>query len=49
MYRKLFQLSPEKQDRFGHLHILHLRNGRDIMIDSNGMDKVPLPDKRSNA
>ncbi|WP_171642008.1 hypothetical protein [Paenibacillus phytorum] len=49
MYRKLFQLSPEKQDLFGHLHILHLRNGRDIMIDSNGMDKVPLSDKRSNA
>ncbi|TDF91354.1 VOC family protein [Paenibacillus piri] len=47
MYSKLFQLSPDKQRRSGtgHLHFLQLQNGIDIMIDSNGMDKVPLPDK----
>lgn len=45
MYRKLFQLSPEQQERFGQLHIFHLPAGMDVMIDSNGMDNVPIPDK----
>ncbi|TCZ69611.1 hypothetical protein E0485_20230 [Paenibacillus albiflavus] len=27
------------------MHILHLPNGTDVMIDSNGMDNVPIPDK----
>lgn len=44
-YSRLFNLSREQQERFGHLHILHLPNGTDVMIDSNGMDNVPIPDK----
>ncbi|OBY76841.1 hypothetical protein BBG47_24845 [Paenibacillus sp. KS1] len=46
-YSKLFNLSNEQQERFDHLHILHLPNGMDIMIDSNGMDNIPVPDKGS--
>ncbi|MCR8645999.1 hypothetical protein NV379_25590 [Paenibacillus sp. N1-5-1-14] len=44
-YSSLFNLSSEQQERFGHLHILHLSNGTDILIDSNGMDNAPIPDK----
>lgn len=44
-YSKLFHLSSEQQDRYGHMHILHLPGGTDIMIDSNGMEGVPIPDK----
>ncbi|MCJ8013457.1 hypothetical protein MUG84_17160 [Paenibacillus sp. KQZ6P-2] len=47
MYNKLLRLSQEQQERFGHLHIFHLPSGLDIMIDSNGMENVPVPEKAS--
>jgi len=45
LYNKLFRLSPEQQKGFGHLYIFHLPSGMDVMIDANGMDAVPVPDK----
>jgi predicted enzyme related to lactoylglutathione lyase len=45
MYSKLFDLSAEQQNDYGHLVVLHLPSGVDIMIDSNGMVNQPIPEK----
>lgn len=43
LYSKFLGLPIEEKDNYGHLHLFHLPNGTEIMIDSNGMDKIPVP------
>lgn len=43
LYSKFLGLPIEEKDNFGGLHLFHLPNGTDIMIDSNGMDQIPVP------
>jgi catechol 2,3-dioxygenase-like lactoylglutathione lyase family enzyme len=44
-YSKLMGLEVKEENRFGHLHLFHLDNGTHFMLDSNGMDNVPVPEK----
>lgn len=43
LYSKLLGLPIEEKDNFGTIHIFRLKNGVEIMIDSNGMDNIPVP------
>jgi catechol 2,3-dioxygenase-like lactoylglutathione lyase family enzyme len=43
LYSKLLGLPIDEKDNFGTLHTFRLPNGLEIMIDSNGMDKIPVP------
>jgi catechol 2,3-dioxygenase-like lactoylglutathione lyase family enzyme len=44
-YSKLMGLDVREQDRFGHLHLFHLDNNTHLLLDSNGMDSIPVPDR----
>lgn len=44
-YSKLMGLEVRDQDRYGHLHVFRLDNGIELMIDSNGMENVPVPEQ----
>lgn len=44
-YSKLMGLEVRDQDRYGHLHVFRLDNGVELMIDSNGMENVPVPEQ----
>ncbi|TJY42729.1 hypothetical protein E5161_07760 [Cohnella pontilimi] len=44
-YSKLMGLEVRQEDRLGHLHMFHFDNGTHLMLDSNGMDEVPVPAK----
>lgn len=37
-------LSRYGEDRFGHLHIFRLPNGTSLILDSNGMAEIPVPE-----
>ncbi|MGE8207024.1 VOC family protein [Heyndrickxia sp. NPDC080065] len=47
LYSKLLGLPIEEKDNFRTLHIFRLSNGLEIMIDSNGMNKIPVPQSAS--
>ncbi|MCD9023621.1 VOC family protein [Cohnella silvisoli] len=44
-YSKLMGLEVREQDRYGHLHLFHLDNNTGLILDSNGMDSIPVPEK----
>lgn len=44
-YAKLLGLEVREQDRFGHLHLFRLDSGTALMLDSNGMENVPVPER----
>lgn len=44
-YSKLMGLEVRDQDRYDHLHVFRLDNGVELMIDSNGMANVPVPEQ----
>ncbi|MFC5529640.1 VOC family protein [Cohnella yongneupensis] len=44
-YSKLMGLEVREEDRYGHLHLFRLDNGTHLMLDSNGMDNVPVPER----
>lgn len=44
-YSQLLGLEVRKQDRYRHLHVFRLDNGSELMLDSNGMEDVPIAEK----
>lgn len=45
-YSRLMGLEVREQDRpLSHLHIFRLANGTNLMLDSNGMDAIPVHEK----
>ncbi|MEI0737202.1 VOC family protein [Paenibacillus sp. JTLBN-2024] len=44
-YAKLMGLEVRAEDRFDHLHVFHLNNGAELILDSNGMEDVPIPER----
>lgn len=44
LYAKFMGLEVREQDRFGHLHMFNLANGTTLILDSNGMENVPVPE-----
>jgi catechol 2,3-dioxygenase-like lactoylglutathione lyase family enzyme len=44
-YSKFMGLEVKQEGRFGHLHLFHLDNGTHLMLDSNGMENVPVPER----
>lgn len=44
-YSKLLGLKVEPENRYGHLHMFHLDNGSAIILDSNGMESIPVPEQ----
>ncbi|MBM7565912.1 VOC family protein [Paenibacillus sacheonensis] len=41
-YGKLIGMQAREEDRYGHLHLFRLDNGTSLMLDSNGMESVPV-------
>lgn len=44
-YAKLLGLEVRKEDRYGLLHLFRLDNGTHLMLDSHGMESVPVPER----
>ncbi|MBB6671056.1 VOC family protein [Cohnella nanjingensis] len=44
-YSQLLGIEVREQDRYGHLHLFRLDNGTHLMLDSNGMAEVPIPER----
>jgi predicted enzyme related to lactoylglutathione lyase len=44
-YSQLMGLEVREQDRYGHLHLFRLDNNTHFMLDSNGMEDIPVPEK----
>jgi predicted enzyme related to lactoylglutathione lyase len=44
-YSKLMGLEVREQDRYGRIHLFHLDNSTDLILDSHGMDNVPVPER----
>jgi predicted enzyme related to lactoylglutathione lyase len=45
LYSQLMGLEVREQDRYGHLHLFRLDNNTHFILDSNGMEDVPVPEK----
>lgn len=43
-YSRFMGLQVREQDRYGHLHVFQLENGTGLMLDSNGMECIPVSD-----
>lgn len=43
-YSKLLGLEVKAENRYGHLHMFHLHDGSAIILDSNGMENIPVPE-----
>ncbi len=44
-YSQFMGLDVREQDRYGRLHLFHLDNNTHLMLDSHGMDNVPVPER----
>ncbi|MFD0694397.1 VOC family protein [Paenibacillus sp. GCM10027628] len=44
LYAALLGLEIREQDRYGHLHMFNLSNGTGLILDSNGMSEIPVPE-----
>jgi catechol 2,3-dioxygenase-like lactoylglutathione lyase family enzyme len=44
LYAALLGLEIREQDRYGHLHMFRLANGTSLILDSNGMEEIPVPE-----
>ncbi|WP_409344063.1 VOC family protein [Paenibacillus sp. MBLB4367] len=44
LYSKFMGLEVREQDRYGHLHMFNLDDGSSLILDSNGMESVPVPE-----
>lgn len=44
-YAKLLGIGVREQDRYGHLHMFRLDNGTSLILDSNGMEGVSVPER----
>ncbi|MBB6732381.1 VOC family protein [Cohnella zeiphila] len=45
LYANLLGLEVREEDRYGHLHLFRLDNGTDLILDSNGMAEIPVPER----
>jgi catechol 2,3-dioxygenase-like lactoylglutathione lyase family enzyme len=43
-YSRFLGLAVRDQDRYGHLYVFRLENGTGLMLDSNGMEHIPVPE-----
>lgn len=48
-YATLLDIPDWSGKRYKHLHLFELENGTGLMLDSNGMEDVPMPDTASVA
>ncbi|WP_248924363.1 VOC family protein [Paenibacillus hamazuiensis] len=44
-YGKLLGLEVKPEQRYGKLHMFRLHDGSAILLDSNGMDNIPVPEQ----
>jgi catechol 2,3-dioxygenase-like lactoylglutathione lyase family enzyme len=44
LYANYLGLEVREEDRFGHLHMFVLPNGTSLILDSNGMESIPVPE-----
>ncbi|WP_223192830.1 VOC family protein [Paenibacillus sedimenti] len=44
LYAALLGLEIREQDRNDHLHLFKLSNGTSLILDSNGMSEIPVPE-----
>ncbi|UUZ83514.1 VOC family protein [Paenibacillus sp. P26] len=44
LYARLLGLEIQEEERYGHLHIFELGHGTSLILDSNGMDNIPVPE-----
>ncbi|KIL41074.1 hypothetical protein SD70_09760 [Gordoniibacillus kamchatkensis] len=45
LYSRILGVEVREQDRYGHLHMFFLENGTSLMLDSNHMAGVPVPER----